>query len=135
MNDIQMSKTLGLVSLAIGTVQLFAGAQVKRALGLPMPTNFVRAFGARELLSGFVALAHPDNKGPAGLRIAGDAVDLAVLGAALLPGNRKRGAAALATIAVLGVTIADLAVGTALARREQKARAPARRTRVKTILA
>ena len=135
MNDIQMSKSLGLLSLALGTVQLLAGRQIKHALGLPMPTSVVQAFGARELLSGFVALAHPDNKGPMGLRLAGDAIDLAVLGAALLPGNRRRGAAALATIAVLGITVADCAVAAALRRREQQALATARRTRVKTILA
>ncbi len=135
MNEIQLSKGLGLFSLFLGTVQLVAGKQIKQALGLPMPTSFVQAFGARELLSGFVSLAHPDNKGPMGLRIAGDAADLAVLGVALLPSNRQRHLAALATAAVIGVTVLDFAAATALTRRETKALATARRTRVKRILA
>ncbi len=135
MNEIQLSKGLGLFSLFLGTVELVAGKQIKQALGLPMPTSFVRAFGARELLSGFVALAHPDNAGPAGLRIAGDAADLAVLGVALLPSNRQRHLAALATAAVIGITVLDFAAAAALTHRETKALATAKRTRVKRILA
>ncbi len=133
MNDIQLSKNLGLISLVLGTAELLYGRTIKRTLGLPMPSMFVRAFGAREVLSGFVALAHPDNAGPIGLRIAGDALDLAVLGTALLPSNRQRKAAALATIAVIGITVMDLAVGSALARRQARALQTARRTRVKQI--
>ena len=135
MNEIQLSKSLGLLSLLLGTAEVVAGRQIKRALGLPMPTSFVRAFGARELLSGFVALAHPDNKGPMGLRLAGDAVDLAVLGVALLPSNRQRHLAALAAAAVIGVTVLDFAAAAALRQRESRALATARRTRVKKILA
>jgi hypothetical protein len=80
-------------------------------------------------------MAHPDKAGPIGTRIAGDALDLAILGTALLPVNRNRNLAALATIAVLGVTILDMAAATALAQRESRALATARRTRVKRIMA
>jgi hypothetical protein len=136
MNDIQMSKGLGLLSLAIGGAELFAGRRLTRALGLPVPSAFVKfVLGPREIVNGFVAMAHPDKAGPIGTRIAGDALDLAILGTALLPVNRKRNLAALATIAVVGVTILDMAAATALARRETKALATARRTRVKRILA
>ena len=135
MNEIQLSKSLGLFSLALGAAELLYGRTIKRSLGLPMPTSFVRAFGAREMLSGFVALAHPDNAGPMGLRIAGDAVDLAVLGTALLPSNSRRHAAAFATIAVIGVTVLDFAAAAALAKRESGAIRTARRIRVKRIAA
>ena len=136
MNDIQMSKGLGLLSLAIGGAELFAGRRLKHALGLPIPSNFVKyVLGPREIINGFVAMAHPDKAGPVGTRILGDALDLAILGTALLPTNRRRNMAALATIAVVGVTILDLAAGAALARRETSALATARRTRVKRILA
>ena len=135
MNEIQLSKGLGLFSLALGAAELFYGRTIKRALGLPMPSSFVRAFGAREMLAGFTAIAHPDNAGPIGMRIAGDALDLAVLGVALLPSNKRRNAAALATIAVVGVTVMDFAVATALAKREGQALKTARRTRIKRITA
>lgn len=130
MNEIQMSKGLGLVSLVVGTVQVVAGRRLKHALGLPMPTSFVRAFGVRELLTGFAALAHPDDKGPMAVRIMGDAVDLAVLGVALLPGNRKRPAAAMATAAVVGLTVLDFIATAAQTQREHRALATARRTRI-----
>ncbi len=133
MNDIQLSKALGLFSLVLGGFELFKGRAITRTLGLPMPAIAVRAFGAREMLSGFVALAHPDNKGPMGLRTAGDAMDLAVLGVAMLPANRKRHNAALALMAMLSVTAIDIAATAALTRREHKALATARRTRVKRI--
>ena len=136
MNDIQLSKMLGLTSIFIGASELFAARQLRNGLGLPVPINFVRWFlGPREIINGFVALAHPDNAGPIGLRVAGDALDLAILGNALLPRNRMRNMAALATIAVVGVTILDMAAATALARRETRAVATARRTRVKKLLA
>ena len=135
MNEIQLSKLLGLTSVFIGAAELFAARQLRNGLGLPVPTNFVRWFlGPREIINGLVALAHPDNAGPIGLRVAGDALDLAILGNALLPRNRMRHMAALATVAVVGVTIMDMAGATALARRNGRAMATARRTRVKRIL-
>ena len=91
--------------------------------------------GPRESVNGFGALAHPDDTGPIATRIAGDALDLAILGNALLRGNRMRHMAALATIAVVGVTALDLAAGAALAQRNTKALNTARRTRVKRVIA
>ncbi len=136
MNDIEFSKLLGLTSVLIGAVEVFAARRLRDGLGLPVPVGFVRWFlGPREIINGFVAMTHPDNAGPIGTRVAGDALDLAILGNALLPGNRKRHAAALATIAVVGITVLDMAAATALARREGRAMVTARRTRVKRLLA
>ena len=136
MNEIQLSKALGLVSIVIGAAELFAGRRLTKALGLPVPAEFVKyVLGPREIINGFVAIAHPDEAGPIGVRIAGDALDLAILGNALLPRNKMRHLAALATIAVIGVTVLDMAAATALARRETRALSTARRTRVKQILA
>ena len=131
--DIQLAKFLGGFSLCLGALELFYGRKIKKALGLPVPSALIRAAGAREMLSGFIVLAHPDNVSPIALRIAGDAMDLAILGAALLPTNRKRQAATLATAAVIGVTLLDFAAAAALRQRDSQSLATARRTRVKQI--
>ena len=135
MNEIQFSKLLGLTSLVIGGVEVFAARRLTRALGLPVPEGFVRFFlGPREIVNGFVALAHPDDTGPIATRVAGDALDLALLANALIRRNGNRQWAVLATAAVIGVTALDVAASAALARRNTKALATARRTRVKQIL-
>lgn len=124
---------MGMASLPIGAAELSYERTIKRRLGLPMPTSFMRAFGTCELLAGFTALAHPDRAGPMGMRVAGDAFDLAVLGVALLPGNRRRWMVALAMIGVMAMTVPDLAAAAGQARREAPTLRTARRTRVKVI--
>ena len=131
--DLQLAKLLGAVSLCLGTAQLFAGRAIRDRLGLPVPAAVVNVTGLREIVSGFTVLAHPDEAGPVGVRVAGDALDLAVLGGALLAGNRRtRPAALLATAAVLGITALDVAATAALRRRQSRILATARRTRVRS---
>ena len=130
--DVQLSKALGAVSLLLGAAEVFAAPQIARMFGLPVPPAVIRAFGLREMASGFTVLAHPDDARPVGLRIAGDAMDLAVLGGALLaPGNRRRPATLFALAAVVGITLLDFGAAAALTRRSTKALATARRTRVR----
>ena len=132
--DIRLSKVLGAFSLCLGAVELFAPRSITRMFGLAVPSAVIRAFGLREMASGFTVLAHPDDARPLGLRVAGDAMDLAVLGGALMaPGNQRRPATLLATAAVLCVTMLDLAATGALHRSSARALATARRTRVKRI--
>ncbi len=106
-----------------------AAPAINRKLGLGLPDWIVRLFGAREVVSGFVVLAHPDEAPPIGIRLAGDALDLAVLSKALLPGRKVTNGAMLASIAVLGVTALDLAAGVSLRRRRAAALETAQRTR------
>ena len=75
-------------------------------------------------------LARPDSSAGLWARVAGDALDLAVLATALMPGNPRRTAAAIATVAVAGVTVADILCAQALTSRRSRTRATARRTRV-----
>ena len=129
--DIRLSKLLGIFSLGLGAAELLAGERINQKLRLGVPTWVVRAFGAREMVAGFAVLAHPDEAPPIGMRLAGDALDLAVLGRALLPGHKTTNAAIVATVAVLGVTALDLAAGVALRRRNTQALQTARRTRIR----
>ena len=130
-NDLKLSKLLGSVSLCLGAAEIVAGGRIARALRLGVPGWVVRLFGVREVASGFAVLAHPDEAAPVGLRLAGDALDLAVLGRALLPGTRTTRAAQVAAAAVLGVTALDLAAGVSLRRRRMRVLETARRTRIR----
>jgi hypothetical protein len=101
---------LGWFSIALGLAELVAAKPLGRALGIKS-TSLIRAFGVRELMSGIGVLTQR-RKGPWILgRIAGDVLDVAVLGAALSPRNRQRGNAALAMAAVSPVVVLDLICG------------------------
>ena len=99
---------LGLFSLGLGLWEVLAPHDVARRTGVRYP-GLIRAYGVREIISGLAILA---DKTPAeGLwsRVAGDALDLATLGAAYAEGTPDdRRKAAVAAGAVLGVTLLDV---------------------------
>ena len=134
MNDIQLSKLLGWVSLGLGAVELLASRRVAAMVGVGIPA-LVQAFGAREVAAGLMVLNKPDTALPVWGRVAGDAMDIAVLASSLGRRNRQRNGAAGALLFVLAATALDIAVATALTRREQTARQTARRTRVRSSTA
>lgn len=129
MNDIQLSKLLGWFSLGLGAVELLASRRIAAALGVGSPV-LVQAFGAREVAAGLMVLNKPDTAMPVWGRVAGDAMDAAVLASGLGYRNRHQGRAMAALLFVLGAAALDMAVATALSRREQKVLRTARRTRV-----
>ena len=133
MNDIQMARLLGLVSIGLGAAELLAGRQISRGLGLGKH-QVVDAFGVREIGTGLFTLTHPDSPLPIWGRVAGDVMDLALLASALGSGNRRRHNAAWAAIGVLGISLIDAAVATMLTRRTQRALATGQRTRVRRPL-
>jgi len=134
-NDIQMARLLGLVSIGLGTTELVCGRRISRELGIGIGKHeVVDAFGLREIGTGLFALTHPDSSLPVWGRVAGDVMDLALLASALGSNNRRRHNAAWAAIGVLGITLIDVAVATMLTRRAQKALATGKRTRVKRPL-
>jgi hypothetical protein len=129
MNEIQLSKFLGLLSLGLGTVELLASRRIAATLGVATP-RLVQAFGAREVAAGLMVLNKPDTAMPLWGRVVGDAMDAAMLTTGLKSANRRRGNSAAAMLFVLGAMALDLAVATALSQREQKALQTAYRTRV-----
>ncbi|GAC1495540.1 MAG: hypothetical protein NVS2B11_18090 [Acetobacteraceae bacterium] len=130
MNDVQTAKFLGWFSVGLGAAELILGRRMNRALGLGQSPALVRAFGAREVASGAMVLMYPDMAAPIWLRVAGDALDLAVLARALKTHNRRRQATLASTLAVLGVTALDVMTAASLSQRHGRALATARRTRV-----
>lgn len=126
MNAVQLSRGLGWFSLGFGLTKLFAPGPLARAVGLSENHNrLLQALGAREITSGFGLLARPKPTAFAWSRVAGDIMDLSLLGAALSQtrsqplsvsrsqdDDRRR---LTLTMAVLGgVTLLDLLVSTRL---------------------
>jgi uncharacterized membrane protein len=99
---------LGWFSIGLGVTELLAPRAIARAIGLQDDHQLlIRAFGLREITSGVGILS---NRRPAGWvwsRVAGDAMDLACLGAAMASPEAKRDRTAAAFIAVMGVTLLD----------------------------
>jgi len=133
MNEIQMARLLGLLSIGLGAAELAASRQVSRQVGVHKP-DVVKAFGAREVGNGLLAMAYPDFSWPIWARVAGDVMDLALLAGALGSRNRRRHRAAWAAIGALGITLLDVTVATMLTQREQRAKATAERTHVRRKL-
>ena len=134
MNDIQLAKILGLFSLGLGAFELLASRRIAESLGVGTPT-LVKAFGAREIAAGLMVLNAPDQAMPVWGRVAGDALDVAVLATGLGSDNRQRGGAVGAMLFVLVAAAVDVAVATSLNRREQTALQTGRRTRVRRAVA
>lgn len=101
---------LGWFSVALGLAQLAAPHRVAEIAGIePTDDNLrlMRTLGMRELASGVGILTQPVPDKWLWSRVAGDVMDLALLGVAMgRSGNRGRTVAA--TLAVLGVTGLDI---------------------------
>lgn len=74
---------LGLFSIALGLTELFAARRVTGALKAEGSEGLVKAFGARELAAGAALVAAPAVSTGVWARVAGDALDLVGVGAAL----------------------------------------------------
>jgi uncharacterized membrane protein len=122
------SKFLGWFSVGLGALELIAPRAVARAIGLePTPTwnGLLRFFGVREIATGAGILANPKSKEWVGMRIGGDALDLATLGVALTQSQRPSRTLA-ATAFVVGAAVLDLVGSERLAERRKAPRAYAR---------
>ncbi|KAB8195465.1 cyclase [Nonomuraea phyllanthi] len=108
-----LARALGWVSLALGAAQLTAPRTVSRLSGVDdsrLAPTAVRIMGIRELMHAAVLLGSRRPAPWTWSRVAGDAMELALLGraAAARTGRRRRRAVA-ATAAVSGITALDLA--------------------------
>ncbi|MBV9775214.1 MAG: SRPBCC family protein, partial [Gemmatimonadetes bacterium] len=101
---------LGWFSIGLGLAQLTAPRGMSRAVGL-RPTSrsvaVMRMAGLREIGHGVGILTHPRPKEWVGTRVAGDAMDLAMLGVTFVEAERKD-RTLLSTLAVLGITVLDV---------------------------
>lgn len=109
------SRALGWFSVALGATELLAPRALGSLIGLRDRPWTLRALGVRELVSGAGILSQPQQPAWLWSRVAGDAVDLTLLGMALRT-RRTRGRLALATGAVALVTAADVLCSRQLSR-------------------
>ena len=112
---------LGWFSIGLGLTELLAPGRMTRALGMEGREGLIRAYGAREIVSGVMALS-PEKRAGLWSRVAGDVIDLATLLPALRDDNRKRDNVAGAIAMVAGITVLDVvaAQGTAVQHSEKR---------------
>lgn len=101
---------LGVFSVGLGLAELLAPAGIAALIGVPnqpRTRRLLRALGVRELLAGAGLLMRPQSASWLWSRVAGDAMDLALLGQGF--GKRRSSPARLiaATAVVGGVTALD----------------------------
>lgn len=104
------AQLLGLFSIGLGLSELVAPDGLARLIGVKPRARTrwaLRALGVREILSGVAILARSDSAGPLWSRVAGDAMDLALLGGAFTERGSDTGRLLAATAAVTGVAAAD----------------------------
>jgi uncharacterized membrane protein len=124
---VRLSRGLGWFSLALGIAELTIPRAVARMIGVAPrgATPWVlRAIGAREVLVGLGALVRPHRPAALWGRVAGDAMDLALLGAAVNGRRTNRPRIAGAIAAVAGMTALDIVAGRRVQRRYRQANRP-----------
>jgi uncharacterized membrane protein len=105
---------LGWFSVGLGVAQLAAPRAVARFIGVnpsDRTAAVMRAIGVRELAAGAGILSQPRPAGWLWARVAGDIMDLALLGRALDERCDDRDRTVTATLAVLGVAALDAMAG------------------------
>lgn len=123
-DDRQLGQILGLFSIGLGLAELLAPRAVGRATGVGDHPAIVRMIGVREIVTGVGILSERAPGTWAWARVAGDAIDLALLGAATRSADADPRRIAAATAGVLGVTALDVYSGRRLSA-TQSALAPA----------
>jgi uncharacterized membrane protein len=117
----QLVTALGWFSIGLGVAQLLVPRTMSRAIGAPGHAGLMRGIGAREIAAGIGLLSRREPTGWLWTRVAGDAMDLALIGAAARSRSAQRTRLAAAAAAVAGIALLDL-FGSMRQTREQTAR-------------
>ena len=104
----QLAGALGWFSIGIGIAQLLAPRPMARAIGAPERTGLMRAVGAREIAAGVGILSRRQPTGWLWSRVAVDAMDLALIGAAARSSTAQRNRLLAAAAAVAGIALLDV---------------------------
>lgn len=120
MKDLQLARALGWFSIGLGLAEVLAPRKLGNAIGVGDQQSLLRTMGMREITSGIGILARKNSSGWLWSRVAGDALDLTLLGMALRSRNSQKGRVVAATAAVAGVAILDLICSSHLKDRRTK---------------
>jgi uncharacterized membrane protein len=116
----RLSSGLGWFSIGLGVAQLVAPGWVSRLIGVRDTDDtrtLQRVVGVRELMAGVGIFSDPNTERWLWARVAGDLMDLALLGSAFGSPRTNKARVAMATASVLGVTAADAYSAIQLSRR------------------
>ncbi|MEP7065874.1 MAG: SRPBCC family protein [Gemmatimonadota bacterium] len=115
---------LGWFSIGLGVAELIAPDRVARLVGVK-PTSTTRTMlrmaGARELAAGIGILSNEQPTGWVWSRVAGDALDISMIGAAMNKDGTDRSRLNTAAVAVIGVTALDILAGKGLSSQSSQA--------------
>ena len=112
-----LARALGWFSIGLGLAEVVAPHGVARLIGIEADERnrrLLRGMGMREIASGVGILSQRRPTAWVWSRVAGDAMDLALLGSAMRSENAQKTRVAATTAAVLGVTALDVYCGTRL---------------------
>jgi uncharacterized membrane protein len=121
----RLARALGWFSLGLGLAEVVAPRAMARMIGAndtDSARNALIALGLREIASGVGILTQPRAAGWLWARVGGDMMDLALLGTELRSDTSDRNRVAMATAAVLGVTVLDVVAGQRLSEQSDGAR-------------
>ena len=114
-----LANFLGWFSIGLGLAEALAPGAMTRVIGVEPDDrnrNVMRAMGVREISPGLAILTTPQPTTAVWSRVAGDALDLALLGKALSNPDNGRGRTLFATANVLAVTALDIIAAKELSR-------------------
>lgn len=107
---VDLARGLGVFSIALGLAELVAGKALSRAAGISAQRTLTRFFGLREIATGVAILVNPRSSALLWTRVAGDALDLAVLATGANRANPRRTNVGFSLATVAAVTILDIVV-------------------------
>lgn len=117
---IPLARFLGFFSIGLGLAELIAPRLLARGVGLPERPGLTRALGMREIAAGVGILSQKQPSNWLWARVAGDAMDLAVIGLGASNPRARRNRAGVAAAMVAGVTALDILASVQQTRRERK---------------
>jgi uncharacterized membrane protein len=120
-----LARALGWFSVGLGVAEMLAPRTLGNFIGIRGQVGLLRGLGFREVAHGVAILSKPNTAPLLWARVAGDALDIALLGRALVSKRHESDRVAAALMAVIGVTILDAAAARQLA--QANANAPTRR--------
>lgn len=109
-----LSKGIGVFSVGLGLAEIAVPRTLARMIGVVpdgVTRGTMRALGAREIAHGVGILSRPQHPLPLWARVAGDAIDLAMLGWAMKSRRTHTERLVGAIVAVLGVAALDIYAG------------------------
>jgi hypothetical protein len=113
--SLALAQGLGWFSIGLGVAELVAPQHLARFLGMEERTELIRAYGAREIVTGVGILAQEDPTTWMWGRVGGDVLDLGTLAMGLGRDNPQRGNVGMAIAAVAGVMALDVLCARSLA--------------------